>query len=133
MKIIRFFFYIVAILLLPEISYAENIPEWVLSPDLPEYSYCAAGFAPKNDLSVQKKIARVNAMSELSKAIEISISNEIEINSKVERSDDKDTNVTKDVASSSRQRSNSIINNAVEVDNFLDSDTGILYLRMCIK
>lgn len=135
MKIIYFFFYInIIFLLLPGVSFADNVPEWVLMPDMQGYSFCAAGSAPKNsNLSLQKKIARMNTLSELSKAVEISISNELEIKNTVESRDNKQVNAEKDITSSSRQRSNTIISNAVEIDNFLDNDTGILYLRMCIK
>ena len=135
MKIIYFFFYInIIFLLLPGISFADNVPEWVLMPDMQGYSFCAAGSAPKNsNLSLQKKIARMNTLSELSKAVEISISNELEIKNTVESRNNKQVNAEKDITSSSRQRSNTIISNAVEIDSFLDNDTGILYLRMCIK
>lgn len=135
MKIIYFFFYInIIFLLLPGVSFADNVPEWVLMPDIHGYSFCAAGSAPKNsNLSLQKKIARMNTLSELSKAVEISISNELEIKNTVESRNNKQVNAEKDITSSSRQRSNTIISNAVEIDSFLDNDTGILYLRMCIK
>lgn len=135
MKIIYFFFSInIIFLLLPGVSFADNVPEWVLMPDMQGYSFCAAGSAPKNsNLSLQKKIARMNTLSELSKAVEISISNELEIKNTVESRNNKQVNAEKDITSSSRQRSNTIISNAVEIDNFLDNDTGILYLRMCIK
>ncbi|MDT3693758.1 MAG: hypothetical protein ROM03_05050 [Mucispirillum sp.] len=135
MKIIYFFFYInIIFLLLPGVSFADNVPEWVLMPDMQGYSFCAAGSAPKNsNLSLQKKIARMNTLSELSKAVEISISNELEIKNTVESRNNKQVNAEKDITSSSRQRSNTIISNAVEIDSFLDNDTGILYLRMCIK
>ena len=135
MKIIYFFFYInIIFLLLPGVSFADNVPEWVLMPDMQGYSFCAAGSAPKNsNLSLQKKIARMNILSELSKAVEISISNELEIKNTVESRNNKQVNAEKDITSSSRQRSNTIISNAVEIDSFLDNDTGILYLRMCIK
>lgn len=135
MKIIYFFFYInIIFLLLSGVSFADNVPEWVLMPDMQGYSFCAAGSAPKNsNLSLQKKIARMNTLSELSKAVEISISNELEIKNTVESRDNKQVNAEKDITSSSRQRSNTIISNAVEIDSFLDNDTGILYLRMCIK
>lgn len=135
MKIIYFFFYInIIFLLLPRISYAENLPAWVLMPDMQGYSYCAAGSAPKNsNISLQKKIARMNTLSELSKAVEISIANELEVKNTVESRDDKQVNIAKDIKSSSRQRSNTVISDAVELDSFLDNDTGILYLRMCIK
>ena len=135
MKIIYFFFYInIIFLLLSGVSFADNVPEWVLMPDMQGYSFCAAGSAPKNsNLSLQKKIARMNTLSELSKAVEISISNELEIKNNVESRNNKQVNAEKDITSSSRQRSNTIISNAVEIDSFLDNDTGILYLRMCIK
>lgn len=135
MKIIYFFFYInIIFLLLSGVSFADNVPKWVLMPDMQGYSFCAAGSAPKNsNLSLQKKIARMNTLSELSKAVEISISNELEIKNTVESRNNKQVNAEKDITSSSRQRSNTIISNAVEIDNFLDNDTGILYLRMCIK
>lgn len=135
MKIIYFFFYInIIFLLLPGVSFADNVPEWVLMPDMQGYSFCAAGSAPKNsNLSLQKKIARMNTLSELSKAVEISISNELEIKNTVESRNNKQVNAEKDITSSSRQRTNTIISNAVEIDSFLDNDTGILYLRMCIK
>lgn len=135
MKIIYFFFYInIIFLLLPGVSFADNLPQWVLMPDMQGYSFCAAGSAPKNsNLSLQKKIARMNTLSELSKAVEISISNELEIKNTVESRNNKQVNAEKDITSSSRQRSNTIISNAVEIDSFLDNDTGILYLRMCIK
>lgn len=135
MKIIYFFFYInIIFLLLLGVSFADNVPEWVLMPDMQGYSFCAAGSAPKNsNLSLQKKIARMNTLSELSKAVEISISNELEIKNTVESRNNKQVNAEKDITSSSRQRSNTIISNAVEIDSFLDNDTGILYLRMCIK
>ena len=135
MKIIYFFFYInIIFLLLPGVSFADNVPEWVLMPDMQGYSFCAAGSAPKNsNLSLQKKIARMNTLSELSKAVEISISNELEIKNTVESRNNKQVNAEKDITSSSRQRSNTIISNAVEIESFLDNDTGILYLRMCIK
>ena len=135
MKIIYFFFYInIIFLLLPGVSFADNVPEWVLMPDMQGYSFCAAGSAPKNsNLSLQKKIARMNTLSELSKAVEISISNELKIKNTVESRNNKQVNAEKDITSSSRQRSNTIISNAVEIDSFLDNDTGILYLRMCIK
>lgn len=135
MKIIYFFFSInIIFLLLPGVSFADNVPQWVLMPDMQGYSFCAAGSAPKNsNLSLQKKIARMNTLSELSKAVEISISNELEIKNTVESRNNKQVNAEKDITSSSRQRSNTIISNAVEIDSFLDNDTGILYLRMCIK
>lgn len=135
MKIIYFFFYInIIFLLLPRLSYADNLPQWVLMPDMQGYSYCAAGSAPKNsNLSLQKKIARMNTLSELSKAVEISIANELEVKNNVESRNNKQVNVSKDITSSSRQRSNIVISDAVEIDSFLDNDTGILYLRMCIK
>ena len=135
MKIIYFFFYInIIFLLLPGVSFADNVPEWVLMPDMQGYSFCATGSAPKNsNLSLQKKIARMNTLSELTKAVEISISNELEIKNTVESRNNKQVNAEKDITSSSRQRSNTIISNAVEIDSFLDNDTGILYLRMCIK
>ena len=135
MKIIYFFFYInIIFLLLPGVSFADNVPEWVLMPDMQGYSFCAAGSAPKNsNLSLQKKIARMNTLSELSKAVEISISNELEIKNTVESRNNKQVNAEKDITSSSRQRSNTVISDAVEIDSFLDNDTGILYLRMCIK
>lgn len=135
MKIIYFFFYInIIFLLLPGVSFADNVPEWVLMPDMQGYSFCAAGSAPKNsNLSLQKKIARMNTLSELSKAVEISIANELEVKNTVESRDSKHVNVSKDISSSSRQRSNTVISDAVEIDSFLDNDTGILYLRMCIK
>ena len=135
MKIMYFFFYLnIIFLLLSGISYAANLPEWVLMPDIQGYSYCAAGSAPKNsNLSLQKKIARMNTLSELSKAVEISITNELEVKNTVESRDSKHVNVSKDISSSSRQRSNTVISDAVEIDSFLDNDTGILYLRMCIK
>ena len=135
MKIIYFFFYInIIFLLLPGVSFADNVPEWVLMPDMQGYSFCAVGSAPKNsNLSLQKKIARMNTLSELSKAVEISISNELEIKNTVESRNNKQVNAENDITSSSRQRSNTIISNAVEIDSFLDNDTGILYLRMCIK
>lgn len=135
MKIIYFFFYInIIFLLVPGISYADNLPQWVLMPDMHGYSYCAAGSAPKNsNLSLQKKIARMNTLSELSKAVEISIANELEVKNTVESRDKKQVNVSKDITSSSRQRSNTVISDAVEIDSFLDNNTGILYLRMCIK
>lgn len=135
MKIIYFFFYInIIFLLLSGISYADSLPEWILMPDMQGYSYCAAGSAPKNsNFSLQKKIARMNTLSELSKAVEISIANELEVKNTVESRDSRQVNVSKDITSSSRQRSNSVISDAVEVDSFLDNNTGILYLRMCIK
>ena len=135
MKIIYFFLYInIIFLLLSGVSFADNVPEWVLMPDMQGYSFCAAGSAPKNsNLSLQKKIARMNTLSEFSKAVEISISNELEIKNTVESRNNKQVNAEKDITSSSRQRSNTIISNAVEIDSFLDNDTGILYLRMCIK
>ncbi len=135
MKIIYFFFYIsIIFLLLPRLSYADNLPQWVLMPDMQGYSYCAAGSAPKNsNLSLQKKIARMNTLSELSKAVEISIANELEVKNNVESRNNKQVNVSKDITSSSRQLSNTVISDAVEIDSFLDNDTGILYLRMCIK
>lgn len=135
MKIIYFFFSInIIFLLVSGISYADNLPQWVLMPDMQGYSYCAAGSAPKNsNLSLQKKIARMNTLSELSKAVEISIANELEVKNTVESRDKKQVNVSKDITSSSRQRSNTVISDAVEIDSFLDNNTGILYLRMCIK
>ena len=135
MKIISFFFYInIIFLLLPRISFADEIPEWVLMPDINAYSYCAAGSAPKNsNISLQKKIARMNTLAELSKAVEISISNELEVKKTVESRNNKQTNIEKDMTTSSRQRSNTVISDAVEIDSFLDNNTGILYLRMCIK
>ena len=131
MKIISFFFYInIIFLLLPRISFADEIPEWVLMPDINGYSYCA----PKNsNISLQKKIARMNTLAELSKAVEISISNELEVKKTVESRNNKQTNIEKDMTTSSRQRSNTVISDAVEIDSFLDNNTGILYLRMCIK
>lgn len=135
MKIIYFFFSInIIFLLVSGISYADNLPQWVLMPDMQGYSYCAAGSAPKSsNLSLQKKIARMNTLSELSKAVEISIANELEVKNTVESRDKKQVNVSKDITSSSRQRSNTVISDAVEIDSFLDNNTGILYLRMCIK
>ena len=135
MKIISFFFYInIIFLLLPRISFADEIHEWVLMPDINGYSYCAAGSAPKNsNISLQKKIARMNTLAELSKAVEISISNELEVKKTVESRNNKQTNIEKDMTTSSRQRSNTVISDAVEIDSFLDNNTGILYLRMCIK
>ena len=135
MKIISFFFYInIIFLLLPRISFADEIPEWVLMPDINGYYYCAAGSAPKNsNISLQKKIARMNTLAELSKAVEISISNELEVKKTVESRNNKQTNIEKDMTTSSRQRSNTVISDAVEIDSFLDNNTGILYLRMCIK
>ncbi len=135
MKIIYFFFSInIIFLFLSRISYAENIPEWILYPDMLGYSYCAVGSAPQNsNLSLQKKIARISTMAELSKNIEISITNELEINNKVESSDNKQTSISKDIVSLSRQRSNAMISDALEINSFLDNNTGILYLRMCIK
>ena len=135
MKIISFFFYInIIFLLLPRISFADEIPEWVFMPDINGYSYCAAGSAPKNsNISLQKKIARMNTLAELSKAVEISISNELEVKKTVESRNNKQTNIEKDMTTSSRQRSNTVISDAVEIDSFLDNNTGILYLRMCIK
>ncbi len=103
-------------------------------PDINGYSYCAAGSAPKNsNISLQKKIARMNTLAELSKAVEISISNELEVKKTVESRNNKQTNIEKDMTTSSRQRSNTVISDAVEIDSFLDNNTGILYLRMCIK
>ena len=135
MKIISFFFYInIIFLLLPRISFADEIPEWVLMPDINGSSYCAAGSAPKNsNISLQKKIARMNTLAELSKAVEISISNELEVKKTVESRNNKQTNIEKDMTTSSRQRSNTVISDAVQIDSFLDNNTGILYLRMCIK
>lgn len=135
MKIIYFFFYVnIIFLLLPRMSYADNLPRWVLMPDMHGYSYCAAGSAPKNsNLSLQKKIARMNTLSELSKAVEISIDNELEVKNTLESIDRNQVNVSKDITTSSRQRSNTVINDAVEMDSFIDNDTGIFYLRMCIK
>lgn len=135
MKIIKYytFLYIIFLFLLKP-SFAENLPEWILSPDMPGYTYCATGSAPKNsNFALQKKIARMNTMAELSKTIEISISNQLDIKSKVESSDNKQINVDKDISSTSRQRSNAVISNASELDSFLDNNTGIYYLRMCIK
>ena len=135
MKIIYFFFYVnIIFLLLSRMSYADNLPKWVLMPDMQGYSYCAAGSAPKNsNLSLQKKIARMNTLSELSKAVEISIANELEVKNTVESRDRKQVNLSKDITTSSRQRSNAVINDAVEIDSFLDNGTGIFYLRMCIR
>ncbi len=135
MKIIYFFFYInIIFLLLPRLSYADNLPRWLLMPDMQGYAYCAAGSAPKNsNLSLQKKIARMNTLAELSKAVEISIANELEVKNTVESRNNKQTNIAKDMTTSSRQRSNTVISDAVEIDSFLDNYTGILYLRMCIK
>lgn len=135
MKIIKFFtFLYIIFLFLLKPSYAENLPAWILSPDMQGYSYCATGSAPKNsNFTLQKKIARMNAMSELSKTIEISVSNQLDIKSQVESSDNKQIKADKDISSSSRQRSNAVINNASELDSFLDNNTGIYYLRMCIK
>lgn len=135
MKIIKFFtFLYIIFLFLLKPAYAENLPAWIISPDMSGYSYCATGSAPKNsNFSLQKKIARMNAMSELSKTIEISISNQLDIKSNVESSNNKQINVDKDISSTSRQRSNAVISNASELDSFLDNNTGIYYLRMCIK
>ena len=75
----------------------------------------------------------MNTLSELSKAVEISIANELEVKNNVESRNNKQVNVSKDITSSSSQRSNTVISDAVQIDSFLDNDTGILYLRMCIK
>ena len=75
----------------------------------------------------------MNTLAELSKAVEISIANELEVKNTVESRNNKQTNIAKDMTTSSRQRSNTVISDAVEIDSFLDNYTGILYLRMCIK
>ncbi len=119
---------------LPPISYSQELPSWILSQEMAGFSYCAVGEAGENNnLALQKKIARMNALSELSKTIEISINNEIEIEKKVTRSNNREVSVEKDVSSSSRQLSNSVINEAIETNNYLDNKTGIYYIKLCIK
>lgn len=127
-------FFNVIMLLITSISYAENMPDWILQPEVAGYSYCATGFAKKdNNLSLQKKIARMNAMSEISKNISVSIDNTLEINTDVTSKNNKQTDVNKNISSSSRQSSDAIFNNIEEIDSFLDNSSGIYYLRACIK
>ncbi len=133
MKNIYLFFFInIIFLLIPNLLFCGNMPEWIIKPDINGYHFCASGSSGKQgDLSLQKKTARINALSELSKMISTNVENELDM--KHELVSNKQTNSKKEIITLSKQYSNTSIGNAVEIDNFFDNKTGIYYIRMCIK
>lgn len=135
MKNIYLFFFINIIFLsLVKISYSAELPSWILTPAAEGYRICAAGTALKNDnKALQKKIARMNAMAELSKINEVKVANQLDIETKTTTYNGSVLDNSRNISSKSRQSSNSVIDNAEEVDNFYDEEQGIYYILLCTK
>ncbi len=135
MKNIYLFFSInIIFLLIPYISFSQDIPEWVINPHMDGYRYCASGYADENsNLSLQKKIARINALSELSKTINVNVENQLDIKKESESRNGKVTGSKKEISSTSRQFSNTSINDAKEIENYVNNKSGKYYILLCIK
>lgn len=113
---------------------ADDMPDWVLNPYAEGYSFCACGYAPENSsIQLQKKIARINASSEISKMITVDINTEINTDKKVSSVDNTVTDISSQASSSSRHKSSGVINGAQELDSWTDKKTGEYYALICIK
>lgn len=135
MKNIYLFFFINIIFLsLVKISYSRELPEWILNPVAEGYRVCATGLAlNNNNKALQKKIARINAMAELSKINEVKVSNQLDIEKNITTYNGKVLDSSKNISSQSRQSSNTIIDNTEEVADFYDEKEGIYYILLCTK
>lgn len=127
MKNIYLFFFInIIFLCMPILSFCSDMPEWVLKPDLEGYRYCGVGSADKtSSQSMQKKLAKINALSEISRIIEVDIANKIEITQQSSGKSEKNF--------SSSQNSNVLVKDAEEKDSFYDEKKSIYYIRLCVK
>ncbi len=135
MKNIYLFFLINIIFLsLFQISFCSELPVWVLNPVIDGYELCAAGYAVDNEnKSLQKKIARMNAMAELSKMHEVKVTNKLEIEQSHESYNGRSLDSSKKITSTSKQSSSITIGNTKELDSFYDDDTGMYYILLCLK
>lgn len=108
----------------------DEVPEWVINPNAYGYDFVAVGFANGNveEVSSQKRIARIQGMGELSRIIKIQIDNEI---LKMDLSVNGEA--ISDIKTYSRQRSDSLLSSVEEIDNWIDPKTGDYYLLLGIK
>lgn len=135
MKNIYLFFLINIIFLsLIQISYCADLPDWVLNPMAEGFELCAAGASISNEnKSLQKKIARMNAMAELSKMHEVKVKNKLEIEKSNESYNGKSLDSSKKINSTSKQSSSIALGNTEEVNSFFDNETGMYYILLCLK
>lgn len=135
MKNIYLFFLInIVFFLSTNILYAQDLPGWVIEPKMEGYGVCVTGSAPENNnKALQKKIARINALAELSKMQEVSVSNQLDISQETTTTNGVIMESSKQISSTSRQYSNTAVNNAEDKANFYDNHTGVFYILLCIK
>lgn len=134
MKNIYLFFFINIIFLsLMKISYGAELPEWVLNPSVEGFNLCAVGSATGDNKALQKKIARINAMAELSKMQEVKVNNKLDIEKNTTTYNNNILDSSKNISSKSRQFSNSVIDDAEEAADYYDEIEGVYYILLCTK
>lgn len=135
MKIKYLFFFInIVSLFFADITFASDLPDWVITPKKDGYSICVTGSSVNNNSkSMQLKIARMNAMSELSKIREVQVDNQLNIKQSSTSANGKIIDSSKEISSKSRQYSSSVLNDVEDVAEYLDNETGIFYILICIK
>lgn len=107
----------------------DGYPVWIKNPNIEGYKYTGIGFAKSTEnISHQKRTARLQGIGDLSKTIQIEINNEISTTKVV----DSKGNVISDTETYSRQKSNSLIEKVEEIDAWIDSN-GDYYILLGIK
>lgn len=134
MKNIYLFFFINIIFSsVIQVSYSNELPEWILNPSSDGFNLCAVGSATGDNKALQKKIARMNALAELSKMYEVKVNNQLDIEKNTTTYNSNILDSSKNISSQSRQFSNSVIDDAEEMANYYDDIEGVYYILLCTK
>ena len=132
-NIYLFFFVNIIFLSVTKVSYGEVLPEWILNPAADGFDVCAVGSATGDNKALQKKIARINAMAELSKMQEVKVSNKLDIEKNTTTYNGNVLDSSQNISSQSRQFSNSVIDDAEEAADYYDETGGVYYILLCTK
>ncbi len=104
-------------------------PDWVNRPPHDEYSYYGVGAAEKESHSwiAQKRLAKKEALRELSNVIKSTVSNRIEITQHSSKQGEK-AQTTTDIVSVGEVVSNQTLRNIKYADTWLDQERCIVYV-----
>ena len=105
-------------------SIKYKIPSWLINPNKSD-QICAIGTANANSGIDMKKIAFIRAKAEISKQINIYIESQI--------TSSKNSNGKSIFATSSSHQSTNMLKNIKIVNEYLDKNDNIYYVRACSK
>ena len=121
-------------------SSTSNLPAWIIdpyditeNPEVTSFKYCAVGSAPDSgNPSNQRRIARINAQTEISKNMELEIEDKLKVQRNVNEKNKEVKENESSLSTETRQRSNAIITNYKEINSYMDEANKIYYIRLCI-